>query len=144
MRLLRLLDKLSFFDRFIAGPVLTLLFLLAGYILTSLFDWLTPSLVWPAVVGLSLSTFIGGMRAGFISAALITLYSALSPDFDLVRTVTIASAVFIGAYLQGLTKRWLVETTLLAQANQTAADLVKAANGNITLLRRAHKRATEL
>jgi hypothetical protein len=144
MRLIKLLDKLSFFDRFIAGPVLTLLMLLAGYILTENFAWITPTLVFPVVVGLSLSVFIGGLRAGFISAALITLYAALSPDFDLVRTVTVASACFLGAYLQGLTKRWLVETTILAQANQKAADLIAAANGNVKLLQRAHKLVTDL
>lgn len=129
------LVKLLMLQRFVIGPLLTLAALTAH-------AWAVAAGLLPtSAAGLYLlilyAGFIGGVRSGLISAALLAIYNAafLGP-MTIERGVVFAS-YFAAAGLVGWKTRQWREALAEAQAGVEARRMVDNLNGNITRVEEA-------
>lgn len=132
------LVKMAFYHRFILGPLLTAAGLLGHGLMVGY--GVIPNSAAGLYLLFLLSGFIGGLRAGLVSAAMLAGYNVLflgpiTPE----RAVVILSYFAAAALVGWKTRQWrqAVADALAgwheAEKNRRAAEIVDSVNGNIRL-----------
>lgn len=138
------LVKMTFYHRFVLGPAITV----AGLLLHGLAvaNGIIPNSAAGLYLLFLLSGFIGGLRAGLVSAAILAVYNAtfLGPITD-ERLVVIMSYFAAASLVGWKTRQWrqAVADALAgwerASANEQAARAMEALNGNVYRIRTARQ-----
>lgn len=139
------LVKMTFYHRFILGPLITAAGLLSHGLMVGY--GVIPNSAAGLYLLFLLSGFIGGLRSGLVSAAMLAVYNvaALGP-ITAERTVVICSYFLAAALVGWKTRQWRhsVADALAgwerAASNEQAARAMEALNGNVYRIRTARER----